>query len=185
MHRFFISPSEINWQEKNAVISDTNQVYKISNVLRLRENDQVVLLDGKGLVYNAQIILLNNRSVKCRLLSRRAVNTEPDLKITIAQSLLKAPKFDYVLQKNAEIGISEFIPVTTERTVLRLDEDGDLRKQDKRIERYQRIVMEASEQSERGSTPIVRDITSLEELCRSNLSTYNLKIFVRKEHNLT
>src|SRR3989338_5449272 len=98
-HRFFISPHEINWQEKKAEIADSDQTYKISRVLRLRENDQIVLLDGKGLLYNAQIVSFFSRAIQCRLLSRRSTNTEPELKITIAQSVLKGPKFDYVLQK--------------------------------------------------------------------------------------
>ena len=106
-YRFFIDSHQINWQEKKATISDMDHTYKISKVLRLRENDQLVLLDGNGLVYNAQIASFYSRAVQCRLLSRRSVNTEPDLKITIAQSLLRGPKFDYALQKNVEIGVHE------------------------------------------------------------------------------
>ena len=176
MYRFFLTPHQINWQEKKATISDSDQTHKISQVLRLRENDQVVLLDGKGLVYNAQIASFFSRAVQCRLLSRRSVNTESDLKITIAQSLLKGPKFDYSLQKNTEIGACEFIPVTTQRTVIKLQDDAVSRDLDRRIDRYQKIVRDAAEQSERGMVPKVKDIVSLEELCKSNLSEYDLKL---------
>ena len=176
IYRFFINPHEINWQEKKAAISDSNQAYKISKVLRLRENDQIVLLDGKGLIYNAQIASFYSRGVQCRLLSRRSVNSEPDLKIAIAQSMLKGPKFDYALQKGTEIGISEFIPVTTERTVIRIEEDGASRDIDRKISRYQKIVHDAAEQSERGLVPNVQDIVTLEELCKLNLSSYDLKL---------
>ncbi|MBI3590344.1 MAG: 16S rRNA (uracil(1498)-N(3))-methyltransferase [Candidatus Melainabacteria bacterium] len=176
MHRFFLNPHQINWQEKKATISDVDHTYKISRVLRLRENDQVVLLDGNGLVYNAQIASFYSKAVQCRLLSRRSVNTEPDLKITIAQSLLKGPKYDYALQKNTEIGVCEFIPVTTERTVIKPQEDGALHSMDSRIERYQKIVRDAAEQSERGMVPIVKNIISVEELCKLNLTNYDLKL---------
>lgn len=179
-YRFFISPHEINWQEKKAEIADSNQTYKISRVLRLRENDQIVLLDGKGLLYNAQISSFYSRKIQCRLLSRRAVNTEPELKITIAQALLKSPKFDYFLQKGTEIGIYEFIPVTTQRTVIKISENEDIRDLDRKTSRFQKIVQDAAEQSERGITPNIRDIISLDELCRSNLGNYDLKLLCQE-----
>ena len=130
--RFFIPLKEINWQEKKASLSSPDQLHKISRVLRLRTDDQIVLLDGSGIAYNAQIISLLPRAVQCRLLSRRALNTEPDLKITIAQALLKGPKFDYSLQKNTEIGIYEFIPLITERTVVK-PEENEVANDDNRI----------------------------------------------------
>lgn len=175
-YRFFINPHQINWQEKKATISDSGQTYKISQVLRLRESDQLILLDGQGLVYNAQIASFYSKAVQCRLLSRRSIGTEPALKITIAQSLLKGPKFDYALQKNTEIGVCEFIPVTTERTIVRFQEDEALRDSDKKVERYQKIVRDAAEQSERGIAPLVRDIVSVEEFCKLNLVNYDLKL---------
>ena len=175
-YRFFINPHQINWQEKKATISDFDQTHKISKVLRLRENDQIVLLDGHGLVYNAQIASFYSRAVQCRLLSRRSVSTEPDLKISIAQSLLRGQKFDYALQKCTEIGASELIPVTTERTVIRLDEESTSRDMERRVDRYQKIVRDAAEQSERGFVPMVRDLISLEELCKQNLTEYDLKL---------
>ncbi len=176
VYRFFIAPNQINWQEKKATISDSDHTYKISRVLRLRENDQIILLDGNGLSYNAQISSFFSRAVQCRLLSRRSVNTEPDLKITIAQSLLKGPKFDYALQKSIEVGVSEYIPITTSRTVVRFEENGSPLELEKRIQRYQKIARDAAEQSERGVVPIVKDVLSLEELCRQNLTKYDLKL---------
>lgn len=175
-YRFFIEPKQLNWQEKKATISDFDQAYKISKVLRLRENDQIILLDGSGLIYNAQITSFFSKAIQCRLLSRRSVNTEPNLKITIAQSLLKGPRFDYALQKNTEIGVFEFIPVTTERTVIKIEENGVSKELDRKIDRYQKIVRDASEQSERGLVPKVNNILSLEELTKINLSNYDLKL---------
>ncbi len=176
IYRFFVNPHEINWQEKKAAILDSEQTHKISRVLRLRENDQIVLLDGTGLIYNAQIASFYSRGVQCRLLSRRSTNTESTLKISLAQALLKGPRFDYTLQKCTEIGVCEFIPVTTERTVVRVEEDGLSRELDRRTNRYQKIVQDSAEQSERGLIPRVQDIVSIEELCKLNLSSYDLKL---------
>lgn len=175
-YRFFLNPNEINWQEKKASITSYDQTYKISNVLRLRENDQIVLLDGKGLVYNAQISSVFSRSVQCRLLSRCSVSTEPNLQITIAQSLLKGPKFDYALQKNTEIGVYEFILLTTDRTVIKLEKSVVMRESDRKADRFQKIVESAAQQSERGIVPLVKEVISLEELCKQNLALYDLKL---------
>ena len=176
MYRFFVGSREINWQEKKADLADPNQVHKISRVLRLKTNDQVVLLDGNGICYNAQIVSFYSRKVQCRLLSRRTVATDPDLKITIAQSLLKGPKFDYTLQKCTEIGVSGFIPVTTERTIIKVENEDFSRDIDRRVNRYQKIVQDASEQSERGHVPNVQNMVSVDELCKMNLSSYDLKL---------
>ena len=175
-YRFFVEPKELNWQEKKAAITNPDQTYKISRVLRLKENDQIVLLDGKGIIYNAQISSFYQKGIQCRLLSRRSSNTEPNLKVTVAQSLLKGQRFEYALQKNTEIGVHEFIPVTTERTVIKIDEDGIQRNVDRKIDRFQKIVQDASEQSERGIVPLVQNILTLEELTRQNLSMYDLKL---------
>ena len=174
--RFFLNQNEFNWQEQKANVSNPEQTHKIKNVLRLRENDQLILLDGKGILYNAQITSFYSRGVQCRLLSRRSVNTEPGLKITIAQSLLKGSKFDYALQKNTEIGVFEFIPVVCERSVVRPDPlEGNRELENKQI-RFQKIVQDASEQSERGIVPVVKDIVSLPDLCKLNLTSYDLKL---------
>lgn len=178
--RFFVNSNEINWQEKNASISDNDHTYKISRVLRLKENDQIILLDGNGLVYNAQIISFYSRKIQCKLLSRRSVNTEPNLKIIIAQSLLKGPKFDYALQKNTEIGVYEFIPVTSQRSVIRFEENGISHEVDKKINRFQKIVRDAAEQSERGIVPLVKDLLSVQELCKQNLTGYDLKLICQE-----
>ncbi len=175
-YRFFINPHQINWQEKKANISDQEQVHKLSRVLRLRENDQVVLLDGTGLIYNAQIISFFSREIQCRLLSRRTANTDPELKITVAQAMLKGPNFDYVLQKGTEIGVADFIPVITERTVVKIDDNDVSRDIDRRVNRYQKIVQDAAEQSERGHVPDVRNFMTLDELFKTNLSVYDLKL---------
>lgn len=176
MYRFFINPKDISWQEKKAAITDYDHTYKISKVLRLRENDQIVLLDGQGLIYNAQISSFYSRIINCKLLSRRSVNTEPALKITIAQALLKGAKFDYLLQKNIEIGVNDFIPLTSERTIIRLPEEDISHPLDKRIDRYQKIARDSAEQSERGIIPSVRNLVSIQELCKSNLAAYDLKL---------
>lgn len=175
-YRFFINSKEINWNEKSAVISNQEHNYKIQKVLRLKESDQIVLLDGNGIIYNAQITSYNPKVTKCSLLSRRSANTEPALKITIAQALLKGPKLDYALQKNTEIGVYSFVLVTTDRTVIKFDEEGVSREIDRKLERYQKIVQDASEQSERGIVPKVENLLTLQELCKSNLGDYHLKL---------
>lgn len=178
--RFFVKSKELNWQDKKAVISDQNQSYKIVKVLRLKENDQIKLLDGSGILYSAQIASFYSRAVQCRLLSRMAVNTEPDLKITIAQSLLKSQKFDYLIQKNTEIGVNEFIPLACERTVIKMEENGKLNEQDNKIFRYQKIAQESAEQSERGIVPKIQPVSNFQDFFKSNLSTYDLKLICQE-----
>ena len=82
-------------------------------------------------------------------LTRKTCENEPDVKITLYQALPKGDKMDYIVQKCVELGISEIVPVISARCVSRPDEKS-LRK---KLLRWQKIALEAAQQSRRGIIP--------------------------------
>ncbi len=88
--------------------------------------------------------------------------------VTIAQGLIKDKKMEFVLQKATELGVSEIIPLETKRSVVKTTG-----KEEKKIERWQKIVKEASQQSKRIDIPKVRNIMRIEELIKLD---YDVKI---------
>lgn len=146
MHRFFINADQLAGL---VVRFDENQSHQISRVLRLHRGRRVLALDGTGTEF--EIILEEvSPSRVTGLVTRQAVaGGEPLVKLTLYQSLLKREKFEWVLQKGTEIGISLFVPVITNRTLVR---EADEMKPEK-LERWRRIIKEAAEQSGRGILP--------------------------------
>jgi 16S rRNA (uracil1498-N3)-methyltransferase len=151
MHRFFISPDQLN---SEIITLEGEIAHQISRVLRLEVGSHILLLDGKGGQVEATLTEVpKSGNVLATLAERQQAKGEPSIRITLYQALLKGEKFDWVLQKGTEVGISAFVPVVTARCISERE----------RPERWQKIVKEAAEQSRRGVLPEVVGTISLGE----------------------
>ncbi len=148
MHRFFVPP---DWLEGNRVSISGSLVHQIRNVLRLQVGDHVVVLDDSGWERVVTLVRVGQERVLGRVVSKSLSSGEPQVKISLYQSVLKGNRFEIALQKGTELGVVEFVPLIVRRCVV-----SDLDDVDKKRERWQRIVLEAAEQSQRGRLPRVR-----------------------------
>jgi 16S rRNA (uracil1498-N3)-methyltransferase len=147
-HRFFVGP-DIFTPEKTFVLQG-EIAHQLSRVLRLAPGASVILLDGTGREFLAELTHFNkNGGVEGKVIEERPAPNEPRTRLTLFQALLKGEKFDYVLQKGTEIGISVFVPVLTERVI---GGSSNLK-----LERWRKIVREAAEQTRRGLLPQVTE----------------------------
>ena len=152
MHRFFVS--EENLQGPKVILKD-QQAHQIHNVLRMRPGSRIILLDDSGLEYKVTLETVDQAEVTGTVTEKRKAITEPHVHITLYQSLLRQDKFEWVLQKCTEIGVSRFVPVISQRTVVTQVKDN-------KIARWQRIITEAAEQSRRGRVPELADLIPFE-----------------------
>jgi 16S rRNA (uracil1498-N3)-methyltransferase len=126
---------------------------QIRRVLRMRPGDGIVLLDGMGNQYPAVLREVNKGEVVAVVGAPGRVETEPRVAVTMYLSLLnKADKFEWALQKCTELGASAFVPLRAHRSMT-------LEISPSRRERWERIIQEAAEQSERGILPPLGQIT--------------------------
>ena len=132
MHRFFVPPESIS--DGRAALSG-DQARQIARVLRQSPGDSIILLDNSGQEYDVLLTAVSLRLVEGRVTQQRFGLGELDTKITLYQALLKRDRFDLVLQKGTELGVSTFVPIVTERTVARASEG---RRADSRLDRWQR-----------------------------------------------
>ncbi len=139
MHRFFVSDIHDEW-----VVFSAEQAQQISAVLRMAPGQRVIVLDNAGWEYEAELAAVERKRVTAVALAKRPAANEPKCQLTLYQSLLKRDNFEWVLQKGTELGITRFVPLITERTVAR---------RPKKADRWQRILVEAAEQSQRGRIP--------------------------------
>lgn len=159
MQRYFVSHID---DENNIVLSQDDS-YHIVKVMRMSIGDRIEVV-SLGIEYVCEIIELDN-IVKCRVVEKLEGKTRKIPKIVLAQSLVKEQKMDYILQKSTELGVFEIIPVLTERSIIKVDN-----KEFKKIERWKKVLKEASEQSKRNDIPRIEKICKLDELKSLNFT---------------
>lgn len=130
MHRFFVSPAQIG----NLITITGSDVNHITRVLRLKTGDEIIVADGTGWEYLAELTVTDPERVEAVIKEKFLSHQEPPLDVYLLQGLTKGEKMDLIIQKCTEIGIKKIIPVQMERTVLKLTEE----KAEKRRERWKR-----------------------------------------------
>jgi 16S rRNA (uracil1498-N3)-methyltransferase len=124
----------------------------VARVLRLRPGQSLVLFDGSGYDFGADISAITRGHVRVRVLDRRRGIAASTLAITLVQAVSRADRMDLTLQKATELGVHAIAPVFTTRSVVRLEGDQAQRK----LRHWRSIVMSACEQSGRSVVPEVR-----------------------------
>ena len=147
MHRFFVSIDNIN---DDTITLPSNISRQLTYVLRFHPGDRIVVLDNLGWEYIVVLKKIDRDQVVGLVENRSPVLGEPKTQITLYQGMLKANRFELILQKCTELGVSRFVPLLSKRSIpLQRDEHWF----DKRYTRWSRIIMEAAEQSRRGKIP--------------------------------
>lgn len=140
--------------------------YHIIKVMRNKIGDKIeVVIDKK--LYICEIIQINDL-VTVKRVEKVECNSELPCYVTIAQSLVKEQKMDLILQKSCELGVSEIIPINTTRSIVKLD-----KKETKKVERWNKILKEASEQSKRIVIPKINEIMDIKDIVKLD---YDIKI---------
>jgi 16S rRNA (uracil1498-N3)-methyltransferase len=148
MHRFFIPP---DWIDGDRVTLEGSLVHQLSRVLRLQTDDRIIVLDDTGWEQEVVLVHFGPDRVLGHIVDKRLSGGEPRTKISLYQSVLKGQHFELVLQKGTELGIVEFVPVIASRCIMSSLDDVT-----RKSERWQRIILEAAEQSGRGRLPRLR-----------------------------
>jgi 16S rRNA (uracil1498-N3)-methyltransferase len=126
-------------------------------VLRAQAGDACVLFNGDGHDYDARIVAAGKRDAEVEILAARAIGNESPLRLVLLQALARGEKMDWILQKATELGVVAIVPVTSERSEIRLDGE----RADKRIAHWRSVVVSACEQSGRATMPAVAAPASL------------------------
>ena len=140
----------------DSVVELPDNVVRHLNVLRVKNTEEIVLFNGNGKAYPALPEVLEKRRASVRILREEATDNESPLKITLVQAVSVAERMDFTLQKSVELGVAEIRPVISERCVVRLSGE----RAEKRVARWQEIVVSACEQSGRNIVPKVLPLTT-------------------------
>ena len=144
LHRFYVeTPLAVG-----ATVSVDALARQLAGVLRLAPGAQLVLFDGSGAEFRAELVALTARQANAQIVAARPCPAEPRFLLTLFQCTLKQDKFEWVLQKGTELGVARFVPVISQRSVVRPADalHG-------KYPRWRAILREATEQCGRARIP--------------------------------
>lgn len=184
MHKFFVDRKCISEGFAKIKNEDVKHIYK---VLRLKIGDNIVVNNLSGTEYLGEITDIDKTEVMVRLLEKLSVNNESPVNIYLYQGLPKSSKMDLIVQKATELGVREITPVVTDRVVVKTEIS-----EFKKVDRWNRIALEACKQSKRSLIPLINTPIEFEELINKlsivdlivvpyeNESGYGIKNMVKK-----
>lgn len=162
--RFYAPPSAFSVGRQSVRLA-SDEARHLRDVLRLQRGDEVYVFDGEGKEFRCTIEDSRREFAQLRIEEEvEPARPESPLDLTLAVALLKGEKFDLVVQKATELGVTRILSVITERADVRLRDSRDERK---RVARWQRIALEAAKQSGRARVPEVGAPTTLVTLLKA------------------
>ena len=173
MFRYFCTDDNI---KNNKVTVEGGDAKHLKTILRAQPGDKIsVVTESKE--YIAEIESINKEDLICTLVEETVTNNETKINITLCQGIPKQTKMETIIQQNVELGVKSFIPLITERTVVKLNEKN---REQKKLDRWQKIAKESAKQSKRNIIPEVNDIMTVKELIEK-LKTEDAMVIVPYE----
>ncbi|MFA6095976.1 MAG: RsmE family RNA methyltransferase [Candidatus Paceibacterota bacterium] len=169
LHRFYIQAALQKGQQ--IALSDEKLLHQMRSVFRFQPGDTVILFDGDGRDYVSEIVSLTKSEGVLRVTQMTENAWKPRMKLAIAISMIKKDNFEWIVEKATELGVSEIIPLISERS----EKKGWNR------ERAERIMIEACEQSGRSDIPKLGEMMTLEDF----MNTEKREVTVFHTENLS
>ena len=160
MHHIFVETDALDVERKHLTVTGDN-FHHMVRVLRMKEGDEfsVSVRGEEGKEYRFGIENITEEKACCILRFVKEQGSELPARVILLQGLPKADKMEMIIQKTVELGISEIVPVSMKRSIVKLDD----KKAASRVERWNKIAESAASQSKRGIIPQVTRVMGLRE----------------------
>ncbi len=159
MRRFYAPIEQFHAAHVSLLLEETRH---LRDVLRLQIADQVRVFDGVGKEYACEIERIDKKQTALKIIEQVAPTApESNLDLTLAVALLKGEKFDLVVQKAVELGVTTLVPLNTKRA------DVKLKETEKRLERWRKIALEACKQSGRAKLMRIENPSDFETFTKT------------------
>ncbi len=161
MHRFFVHDTGISLQQTamgSTLTLPEKLAHQIRDVLHLHSGEQLILLDNSGEEFVAEVTRTERKIVEVQVVERRVGKSELPVRVVLCSGLLKSARFEWILEKGTELGVSVFSPILCHRSTSGLEDAGP-----SKIQRWQRIIQEATEQCGNARMPELLPIRPLKQ----------------------
>ncbi len=150
---------------------DSSESHHIVHVKRLKIGDNLILFNGKGNECDAEIVDINEDKVKVKINQHKNISKENQIEIDIAFAIPKGKRSHLLTQKCTELGVHKLIPTNYNRSVVKLKADSSVK-----IEKWQKIAIEASKQCGRNTITEICEVVDFEDVLKS-IDSYDLTLF--------
>lgn len=141
------------------VTLDDSAAHHVGKVLRMQPGQSLILFNGDGTNYPAELDIVGKKEVTARVLGQEPGTCEPSLRIVLGQVISKGDRMDYAVQKSTELGVHTIVPLTSTRCDVRLKGD----REEKRIRHWQQVAISAAEQCGRATVPVIAPLVSVND----------------------
>ena len=153
----------------------------LGKVLRMQPGRELVLFNGQGGEYQAQITGISKKQVTVAVGEFSADDRQSPLQLELAIGVSRGERMDWVLQKATELGVTHITPLLTERTEVKLAGD----RQDKKLQHWQQILVSACEQCQRNILPLLSEPRSLNDWLASVSAQHKFVLHHRDSRGLS
>lgn len=157
LRRFYLEPGQLNGDQ---VLLTGDLLHHIRDVCRFEIGDQFELLPGDGTALLVTVQSLSNRELRAQVLSSRVIPPPIKPEVVLCLSLPKLPKVDWIVEKCVELGVTEIRPFVSDFSFLRSVSEIS----HNRVQRWQKLIQGATQQSGRGELMGIRPAVTLKSL---------------------
>lgn len=168
-YRLAVIPKQIN---QDLITLDSQQLHYLLRVLRLGNGDRFMAMDGRGNTWLAEI-----KEQSAQIIESIDIKTELPVALTLITALPKGSGYEQIIRCCTELGVSKFIPVISDRTLLKPSPS--------KVQRWRKIVTEAAEQSERQIVPHLCEPVKFKEAINQSQPSQSQYICVARGRKVT
>ncbi|GAX60633.1 hypothetical protein SCALIN_C13_0146 [Candidatus Scalindua japonica] len=173
MNRFYV-PFQAGL---NDIWIDSSESHHIIHVKRLKIGDNIVVFNGMGDEFDAEIEEIKDRRVRIKINHQKIISKENSIGIDIAFAVPKGKRSNFLIQKCTELGVRKLIPTNYARSVVKLKDDCSVK-----IEKWQKIAIEASKQCGRNTITAIGEVVDFEYFLNAP-GSYDLSIFACSQYD--
>jgi 16S rRNA (uracil1498-N3)-methyltransferase len=171
MHRFYCP--QPHYSTSKLILTDNEEIHHARDVLRLKPGEKIICFNGQGEEAEGVIESINNKKIIVEILSTH-IRSHRGPRIILACAIPKRSKFEWIIEKTTELGVSEIYPIETERSEIHLDEKRQVLK----TRRYQLVALNAAKQCQRSTIPEIHSSIDFKKLLSHFHGGQNIKMLI-------
>ena len=156
MPHFFINSKSVN--ENSITVDDKENYNHIVKSLRIKQGEQLLLIDENEIEYKTKVSLIEGNTIVCEIISREKLKRDLPYNLYLAQSPLRSDAQQTIMEKATELGVRGVYPVYTDNCALKKSVAVS------KIEKWQKVMYEASKQCERANIPVCFELSDMKTL---------------------
>ena len=171
MSVFYVLPDRIG---EEAVFIDGPEAHHLSKVMRVKKGEPIVVVDGAGNAYRCEVEKIDKKGVIGKILTRSRNFGEPLTRVTLAAGLSVGYKFDDVIQRATELGVARFVPLITEKSKVKIDDE---KKAKTKLTRWTKIAVASIKQCGRAYLPVIETPVTMTKFLETSEDLGRMLIF--------